>query len=81
MSIPTYYDQDCPVCGRSLRIRGEYQGKEVKCRHCHGQFEAIDPASGLPLPEDSGVALMRRAEELILAADSRIVGPVKARNG
>ena len=42
MSIPTYYDQDCPVCGRSLRIRVEYQGKVVMCRHCHGEFEAID---------------------------------------
>jgi hypothetical protein len=77
VSIPTYFDQDCPVCGRNLRIRVEYQGRQVKCRHCQGNFVACDPATGQRTEEDSGLALLQRAEELISAADSRIVRPVK----
>ena len=77
MSIPTYFDQDCPVCGRNLRIRVEYQGRQVKCRHCQGKFVASDPAAGQAPEEGSGLALLQRADELITAADSRIVRPVK----
>lgn len=76
MSVPTYYDQPCPVCGRSLRIRVEYQGRQVKCRHCHGEFEAYDPGSGEHPPEESGLALLQRADELLSVADSRIVRTV-----
>jgi hypothetical protein len=77
MSAPTYYDQPCPVCGRSLRIPVQYQGRQVRCRHCHGQFEAYDPSSADYPPEESGVALLQRADELLSAADSRIVRRVK----
>ena len=78
MSVPTYYDQPCPVCGRSLRIRVEYQGRQVKCRHCHGEFEAYDPSHADYPPEQSGLALLQRAEELLSAADSRIVRTVNS---
>jgi hypothetical protein len=78
MSVPTYFKQDCPVCGRGLQIRVEYQGRTVKCRHCHGAFEACDPASGQEPSDDSGLALLRRAEDLITAADSRIVRSVRS---
>ena len=77
MSVSTYFDEQCPVCGRGLRIRIEYQGRRVKCRHCHGQFVACDPASGIDPPDDSGLALLQRAEQLISAADSRIVRRVR----
>jgi hypothetical protein len=35
--------QECPVCGRPLEIRREYQGQKLTCGHCGGQFKAIDP--------------------------------------
>jgi hypothetical protein len=65
MSNPLYYVQECPTCGRSLQIRVAYLGKRVVCQHCNGQFEACDPASGSAPPGDSGLALLKRAEELL----------------
>jgi hypothetical protein len=34
--------QECPICGRPLEIRKEYQGKKLACAHCGGWFTAID---------------------------------------
>jgi hypothetical protein len=61
----TYFVQECPTCGRSLRVRVEYLGKLVVCQHCRARFEACDPASGETVSSDSSVALLRRAEELL----------------
>jgi hypothetical protein len=61
----TYFVQECPTCGRSLRVRVEYLGKLVVCQHCRARFEACDPASGASVSSDSSVALLRRAEELL----------------
>ncbi len=60
-----YFDQECPTCGRFLRVRVEYLGKLVICQHCQGQFEACDPTSANYPPEDSGIALLQRADELL----------------
>ena len=69
MSSSTYFMQDCPTCGRKLRIRVEYLGKQVVCQHCSAQFEACDPSSNAYPPEDSGVAIMQRADELLASVD------------
>lgn len=51
MSIRNYYYQECPVCGRQLRIRVDHLGRELACSHCHGLFVARDPAIAQdPLP-------------------------------
>ena len=63
MSNATYFDQECPTCGRRLHIRVEYLGKRVVCQHCRGKFLARDPASNRYGPSDS--AIMRRAAELL----------------
>ncbi len=65
MSRSTYYVQECPTCGRSLQVRVEYLGKQVVCQHCRARFEACDPASAAYPPSQSGIALLRRAEELL----------------
>jgi len=65
MASITYYDQECPTCGRGLRVRVEYLGKQVVCQHCQGRFEACDPASAAYPPSQSGIDLMRRADELL----------------
>jgi hypothetical protein len=46
-------------------VRVEYLGKQVVCQHCHARFEACDPASAAYPPSQSGIALLRRAEELL----------------
>lgn len=71
MPKSTHYFQDCPVCGRNLRVRVEYLGKHVVCQHCHGRFVACDPASPNYSLSDSGLALLRRAEELLELAEKR----------
>ena len=66
-----YYTQECPTCGRALRIRVAYLGKQVVCQHCHAGFSAIDPASALEDPDDAGSTLLQRAEQLLETADRR----------
>ena len=69
MSRSTYFVQECPTCGRNLQVRVEYLGKNVACQHCHARFEACEPGSSEYPPSESGLALLRRAEELIETAD------------
>jgi len=40
MSATTFFYQECPVCGRSLRIPVKYFGREMSCSHCAGEFIA-----------------------------------------
>lgn len=71
MPRSTYFVQECPTCGRTVHVRVEYLGKRVVCRHCQARFEACDSAHGGCPPPGSGVALLRRAEELLQAAAGR----------
>ena len=63
MSI--YYVQECPTCGRSLQIRVAYLGRKVVCQHCNRNFEATDPATNRVPAEQSGIDMLRRADELL----------------
>ena len=65
MARTTYYDQECPTCGRQLMVRVEYLGKKVACQHCQGQFEACDPETAAYPMAESGLALLRRVDELL----------------
>jgi len=29
-----YFNQDCPCCGRGMRVRVELLGREIICSHC-----------------------------------------------
>ena len=69
MSKSTYFQRDCPTCGRSLRIRVEYLGKVLGCPHCCGEFEAVDPAVQPARNSSDGLALLRRADELLSSID------------
>ena len=68
MSGSTYFAQECPTCGRGLQIRVEYLGKEVACQHCHAQFVSCEPGSDSYAASQSGLALLRRADELLATA-------------
>ena len=65
MSNPTYFDQECPTCGRRLQIRVEYLGRRVVCQHCQGHLIAADPTNARYDRVESGNALLRRADELL----------------
>lgn len=60
-----YYRQDCPTCGRNLRIRVEYLGRSLCCPHCRGKFMAADPSAS-PYPgRPAALNLLDRANELL----------------
>lgn len=37
-----FFNQPCPVCGRTLQIRVQLLGHRVYCQHCGGGFLALD---------------------------------------
>ena len=41
-SSATFFIQECPTCGRKVRVCVEYLGMEIQCRHCHAVFVAVD---------------------------------------
>jgi hypothetical protein len=48
MSRATFFYQECPVCGRSLRVAVRYFGREMSCSHCRGEFVAGPPSGVFP---------------------------------
>jgi DNA-directed RNA polymerase subunit RPC12/RpoP len=70
MTKATYFLQVCPTCGRRVRVRVEYMGKQVACQHCHGRFEARDPeTTGMALPREV-TPIIDRVDELLASADA-----------
>ncbi|MEK6235092.1 MAG: hypothetical protein N2C14_10290 [Planctomycetales bacterium] len=62
----TYFLQECPTCGRGLKVRVEHLGRTVNCQHCSGELIATDPSSTeLESPTNVSAQLLRRAEELL----------------
>jgi hypothetical protein len=66
MARSTYYIQECPTCGRALRIRVEYLGRNLACPHCRGHLEAADSSDA-----SRSLSLLRRADELLSAVQSQ----------
>lgn len=71
MAEATYFVQECPTCGRNLRIRVEYLGRSVVCQHCHRVLVARDPVASGSFGHD----LIERATELIDQAEKRLPRP------
>ncbi|QDS99522.1 response regulator [Adhaeretor mobilis] len=71
MAGTPYFVQECPTCGRNLQVRVSYLGKNVTCRHCSAEFATRDPESTDPLPAESGIGLLARADELLLQAAAK----------
>jgi hypothetical protein len=71
MAGVTYFVQECPTCGRRLRVRVNYLGKRIACRHCGARLTACDPQSPDYPPADSSLALLARVDQLLEASVSR----------
>lgn len=67
----TFFYQECPTCGRALRVRINYLGKTVVCEHCQGSFTAHDPHSAAEAPQEHELSSLERAEELLARLDRR----------
>jgi hypothetical protein len=65
------FDQECPACGRTLRVPVVALGQMVACRHCGRHFIARDRS--LPAASDGPtLSALDRAEQLLLQLDGRI---------
>lgn len=74
MADSAFFVQECPTCGRSLRVRVEYLGKRLICQHCRGSLMAHGP--GEPhLTADDRQGLLARAGQLIDQAERRLARP------
>jgi hypothetical protein len=71
MSSSTYFSQECPTCGRKLRIHVEYLGKLLVCQHCQGKLHASDPASVSIDEANDSSTILKRADELLASVDHR----------
>jgi hypothetical protein len=67
----TDFTQECPVCGRSLRIRVSYLGKRVHCCHCRGAFLAADPGQRDANQSTEVHPLLQRADQLLAMSSLR----------
>lgn len=65
MPMATHFHQQCPVCGRTVRISVEHLGIIVQCRHCRGQFEACDAADSQQAMVASQDTDRQRIDELL----------------
>ena len=63
--------QLCPWCEKNLHIPVEYLSKQVSCRFCNGRFIASDRETTQDATSDSGLALLRRADEMLEIAQLR----------
>ena len=64
MSSQPMFVQECPTCGRRVRVNVAYLGKAIQCRNCRAVFVASDPEQDSAC-EDSSSALLRRVDELL----------------
>ena len=75
MSNATCFYQECPTCGRQLRVRVKFLNKVVVCPHCEGQLVAEDPETGSNPHDSSAFALLQKAEDLLESAETRRIRP------
>ncbi len=57
--------QECPTCGRPLRIQREHLGQVLTCGHCRGLLLADVPSEHVVVEPRTGGWLLRRAEKLL----------------
>ena len=74
MADSAFFVQECPTCGRNLRVRVEYLGRRLVCQHCRGALTAHGAGAPLPAADDRS-GLLARADELIVQAQRRLARP------
>jgi chromosome segregation ATPase len=70
--VKQYLELACPNCQRSLRVRTEYLGKRIVCKHCQRQFTPVAPAVVAPpvaAPAEAPERVAQLEEELRQARD------------
>ncbi len=66
----TYFQQECPACGRTLQIMVVYLGKTVSCRHCRRMFIAQDSTMQVAWTGQPTLTALEKAERLLRQLES-----------
>ncbi|ADB17245.1 hypothetical protein Psta_2576 [Pirellula staleyi DSM 6068] len=66
MHLATFFYQECPTCGRHLRIRVQYLGRNVTCPHCGGTTTAADSSTQQQAAAKPSLTLLQQADRLLL---------------
>jgi len=69
MENSVHFYQQCPVCGRSLRIRVKLLGKTVYCQHCGGGFTSRDESMTQGRGADIPPPIAAKVEDLLARAN------------
>ncbi len=77
MTTISYFFQECPTCGRHVRVKAEYLGRRLSCLHCHGEFVAADRESRFESTSQKTPPLLARVERLLALAET--VAPAAVR--
>jgi hypothetical protein len=78
MNHDVFFNQACPVCGRTLRVQVKLLGRQVYCQHCGGGFVAV--AEGMHAT-DSQDRFQSRAEvidDLLARASVQLQGAARS---
>ena len=67
MGLKTIFYQECPTCGRSLRIPVKYFGSTMSCSHCSGEFVAQPDPPHSQRREDAAASIAAGADSAELA--------------
>src|SRR4051812_1633402 len=66
--MSTHIQIDCPNCRRSLKVRREYIGKNVSCKHCGIAFRIPSPPEeDIPAPAAQEAGAVGRDDAELLA--------------
>jgi len=60
-----HFFQECPTCGRHVRIKAEYLGRRMTCLHCEGEFTASDRESRFDAAETRAGSTLEHMETLL----------------
>lgn len=66
--LNAFFSQECPACGRQVRVRFEHLDRQIGCRHCGCQLTASDGVSPEATPSATD-AMMQRANQLLARYD------------
>lgn len=57
----TFFQQACPICGRTVRIEKRLRFSAVVCQHCGGDFHANDQSR---VVQSNTILPMSQAEKI-----------------
>ena len=74
-ALTTVFHQECPTCGRTLRVAVKYFGRSMSCANCGGEFIADPNATRSSTPIDPTASARVIVD---LAESARVTGsPVR----